>query len=145
MRGLTMTHDEYRAHYDPIESPDLPYQAWWYTGTTYHADGYERGGWYATEAEALDGAIRGKQTEMAMKRVIGNRQKTYHIAVNMFGELVIFVSATEPTLWTRRYETEVGGDKWCIYTELPVDDNLLQEIKWEVTLYKQQEDKVGKE
>jgi hypothetical protein len=65
---------EYRAHYAPDESPDLPYQAQWYTGTRYHADGYERGGWYATAADAIEGAKRGKQTEAALRRAIENRE-----------------------------------------------------------------------
>lgn len=65
---------EYRAYYDPAESPDLPYQAQYYSGTTYHADGYERGGWYATEAEAIEGAKRGKQTEMAIKWIIERKE-----------------------------------------------------------------------
>lgn len=61
---------EYTAYHAPDESPDYPYQARWYTGTTYHADGYERGGWYASEQEAIDGAKLG----MAIHRAMGGKQ-----------------------------------------------------------------------
>lgn len=59
---------EYRAHFAD-DGTDYPYQAQWYTGTRYHADGYERGGWYATEADAMKAAARGKWMDAVLKRL----------------------------------------------------------------------------
>lgn len=59
-----------RAVYSPRESPDLPYQAQWYSGTKYHPDGYERGGWYATEREAITGAKRGLRNMKILEKLL---------------------------------------------------------------------------
>lgn len=59
--GLPVT---YRAVYVDEEpglfEDDLRWQAQWYSGTTYHKDGYERCSFYATEEEAIEAAKRAK-------------------------------------------------------------------------------------
>jgi hypothetical protein len=71
---------EFRAVYEDsefygwVEQPELKWQAQWYSGTTYHADGYERGGFYETEAEALEGAKRGKANMRWMQSLFEDNQ-----------------------------------------------------------------------
>ncbi|MEM9954357.1 MAG: hypothetical protein AAF846_22290 [Chloroflexota bacterium] len=61
----------YRAVYVDEEpnlfDDDLRWQAQYFSGTTYHRDGYERCGFYATEQEAIEGAKRAKSLNDSMK------------------------------------------------------------------------------
>ena len=58
--------EKYRAVYLPqdeyglFEQDELTYQAQWYDENSLNDDKYERGSFYATEAEAIEGAIMGK-------------------------------------------------------------------------------------
>jgi hypothetical protein len=45
---------------------DLRWQAQWQWDNSRNADGYERGGYYASEAEAIEAAKRGKANMLAM-------------------------------------------------------------------------------
>jgi hypothetical protein len=69
---------EFRAVYEDserygwVEQEELKWQAQWYSETSTNEDKYERGGWYATEAEALEAAKRGKATMEALRRMIGD-------------------------------------------------------------------------
>lgn len=75
MNKDNQTPEEFRAVQPPgnfhgwVEQPELKWQAQWYTGTTYHEDGYERGGYYATKEEALEGAKLGKKNQMMFERI----------------------------------------------------------------------------
>lgn len=70
--------DEFRARYAPDENPDYPYQAQWYTGTPHTPDGYERGGWYATEDHAMKGAKRGKHNMEWLRQAAEDKSFTAH-------------------------------------------------------------------
>lgn len=66
----------YRAVYsdkDPnLFEDDLPYQAQWYWEHSTNEDKYERGGWYATESEAIEGAKRGREVSILIhKKLFG--------------------------------------------------------------------------
>jgi hypothetical protein len=69
---------EFRAVYEDserygwVEQEELKWQAQWYSETSTNEDKYERGGFYATEAEALEAAKRGKATMEALRRMIGD-------------------------------------------------------------------------
>lgn len=64
---------EFMAVYEDGEAglfeDDLRWQARWYDGNSYHPDGYQRGGYYATEEEAVQGAKRGKETQDRINRL----------------------------------------------------------------------------
>lgn len=66
---------EFRAVYSDappgLFEDDLHWQAWWYDENSQNEDKYERGGWYATEAEAIDAAKRGKVINDLLKRILG--------------------------------------------------------------------------
>jgi hypothetical protein len=47
--------------YGWVEQEELKWQAQWNSETSTNPDKYERGGYYATEEEAIEAAKRGKQ------------------------------------------------------------------------------------
>lgn len=67
---------EFRAIFSDKEpgvfEDDLPWQAQWYDEKSRNEDKYERGGWYATEAEALEAAERGKATSNALTKLVAS-------------------------------------------------------------------------
>jgi hypothetical protein len=52
-----------------FEQDELNWQAQWYDEKSLNADKYERGGWYPTEAEAIEAAKRGKSESEAIRRL----------------------------------------------------------------------------
>jgi hypothetical protein len=66
---------EFRAVYEDserygwVEQEELKWQAQWYDEKSLNVDKYERGGWYRTEAEAIEAAKRGKETGDMMRRL----------------------------------------------------------------------------
>ena len=72
----------------------------------------------------------------------GLTMRTYHIIVTLFGEINILILDNEPTQWGKRYETEVNGAKWCIYSTQPITPNLLQGIADEILLRERREQSV---
>lgn len=66
---------EFRAVYSDtppgLFEDDLRWQAQWYDEKSKNEDGYERGGWYKTKAEAIEGAKRGKEVSELLKRMLG--------------------------------------------------------------------------
>lgn len=72
---MTVEQPQLKAVYSDKEAgffeDDLRWQAQWYSGTTHYPDGYERGGWYATEEQALAGAHRGLDTHNLFKHLFG--------------------------------------------------------------------------
>lgn len=69
---------ELRAVYEDSEpgffEDDLRWQAQWHYEHSRNADGYERGGFYATEAEALEAAARGLEAMRAMHKLFEDKQ-----------------------------------------------------------------------
>jgi hypothetical protein len=71
---------EFKAVYEDSESyglfkqEELRWQAQWYDASSPNDDKYERGGWYATEAEAIEGAKRGKAEAQSLRRWIEGQQ-----------------------------------------------------------------------
>jgi hypothetical protein len=65
---------EFRAFYSDKEpglfEDDLPWQAQWHDERSLNEDKYERGGWYRTEAEAIEAAKRGKATSHALLKLV---------------------------------------------------------------------------
>jgi hypothetical protein len=73
-KGYTMSDKpEFRAVYEDKEpglfEDDLRWQAQWYDEKSLNPDKYERGGFYATEAEAIEGAKRGKEQADFFRRL----------------------------------------------------------------------------
>lgn len=62
------------ATYGWVEQPELKWQAQWHYEHSRNADGYERGGFYATEAEALEAAARGLDTMRWMHKLFEDKQ-----------------------------------------------------------------------
>ena len=52
-----------------FEQDNLNWQAQWYDEESLNADKWERGGWYATEEEALEGAKQGKLMSEFFRRL----------------------------------------------------------------------------
>ena len=65
---------EFRAVYSDkapgLFEDDLRWQAQWHDADSLNPDKYERGGWYATDQEALAGAKRGKATAEMLRRLV---------------------------------------------------------------------------
>jgi hypothetical protein len=62
------------ASYGWVEQPELKWQAQWYYENSVHPDGYERGGFYETEAEALESAKRGLANMRWMQSLFEDKQ-----------------------------------------------------------------------
>jgi hypothetical protein len=60
--------------YGWVEQPELKWQAQWYYENSANEDKYERGGFYASEAEALEGAKRGLATMRWMQSLFEDNQ-----------------------------------------------------------------------
>lgn len=65
-RGVYLPQEEYGL----FEQEELKYQAQWYDENSLNEDKYERGGFYATEAEAIEGAIMGKLNQAMLLSLI---------------------------------------------------------------------------
>jgi hypothetical protein len=61
---------EIREQYGLFEQDNLNWQAQWFDERSLNPDKYERGGWYATEAEALEAAKRGKEISESIRRFV---------------------------------------------------------------------------
>ena len=65
-KGVYLPQEDYGL----FEQDELKYQAQWYDENSLNEDKYERGGFYATEAEAIEGAIMGKLNQAMLLSLV---------------------------------------------------------------------------
>lgn len=69
----------YRAFYEDserygwVEQEEMKWQAQWFWEHSRNADKYERGGWYASEAEAIRAAKRGRDATLLMHKLMSQQ------------------------------------------------------------------------
>jgi len=59
-----------------LTQPELCWQAQYYDSESRNADQFERGGYYATPLEAINGARRGKRTADMFSSLFANHSET---------------------------------------------------------------------
>lgn len=72
-RAVYLTQEDYGL----FEQDELKYQAQWYDENSLNEDKYERGGFYATEAEAIEAAIMGKLNQVRLLSLIEQQDESY--------------------------------------------------------------------
>lgn len=69
----------YRAFYEDserygwVEQEEMKWQAQWFWEHSANEDKFERGGWYASEKEAIEGAKRGRDAMLLMHKFMSQQ------------------------------------------------------------------------